>query len=93
MTRFVSGQGVPCVQLEFNATWMLPPNGDQANALQNQRFAQLLQALVRFAQRFDGTEGRQAAALRHGPRVVSADRLAIRPELLRRRARALQAPG
>lgn len=92
VTKFVSGQGVPCVQLEFNSTWMLPPSGGQANALQNQRFAQLLQALVRFAQRFDGTEGRQAAALRDGARVISGERLAIRPELLRRRVRALQAP-
>jgi hypothetical protein len=48
ITKWVSRQGVPCIQLEINATWMVPTGAAEQNALQRQRFAQLLQGLTRF---------------------------------------------
>jgi len=44
VTRFASAHGVPAVQLEMNSTWLSPDRGD----LEAHRFAQLLEALVRF---------------------------------------------
>jgi hypothetical protein len=53
VTRFVAERGVPVIQLEINATWLLGPGRrDQAR----QRFAQILQGLVRFAAAVDGRE-------------------------------------
>ena len=63
ITKWVSRHGVPAIQLEFNSTWLLPPEGSSDHALQRQRFAQLLQALTRFAYTVDN---RQAEG---GPRV------------------------
>lgn len=48
VTKWVSRQSIPAIQSEFNATWLLSPGGRGENILQWQRFAQLLQALVRF---------------------------------------------
>jgi len=44
VTKFVSSKGVPCVQLEFSSTWTSPGRSD----LHAHRYAQLLQAVVRF---------------------------------------------
>lgn len=46
VTRFASGLGVPAIQLEINATWLMP---DQ-NELMAHRFSELLQALDRFVE-------------------------------------------
>ena len=48
ITKWVSQQGVPAIQSEFNSTWLLPPGTSSEYALQRHRFAQLLQALTRF---------------------------------------------
>ncbi len=53
VTRFVAARGVPAVQLEINGTWLLRPG---ARDVPRQRFAQLLQGLVRFAAAVDGRE-------------------------------------
>ncbi|HKT59021.1 MAG TPA: hypothetical protein VJQ46_03160 [Gemmatimonadales bacterium] len=45
VTKWVAGMGVPAVQLEINSVWLLFRGADAA---QEHRFAQLLQALVRF---------------------------------------------
>ncbi len=47
VTRFAAGLGVPAIQLEINATWLMP---DQ-NELMAHRFAELLQALDRFVEK------------------------------------------
>ena len=60
VTRFVAARGVPAVQLEINGTWLLRPG---ARDLPRQRFAQLLQGLVRFAAAVDG----RALPDRRGP--------------------------
>jgi hypothetical protein len=44
LTKFASARGVPAIQLEINTTWLVPVEGDLAG----HRFAQLLQALVRY---------------------------------------------
>ena len=44
LTKFASARGVPAIQLEINTTWLVPAEGDLAG----HRFAQLLQALVRY---------------------------------------------
>lgn len=44
ITKFAAARGVPAIQLEINATWLAPAQGD----LQAHRFAQLLQAVTRF---------------------------------------------
>ena len=49
VTKFVSSRGTPAIQLEISATW-LDPGRDQLSA---HRFAQLLQALVRFVRDLD----------------------------------------
>ena len=46
LTKWVAGKGVACIQLEINAKF-LAPETDEAHA---QRFAQLLQGLVRFVE-------------------------------------------
>ena len=48
-TRFVAKLGAPCIQLEINETRLLPGKDE----LYGQRFAQLLQALVRFIKKID----------------------------------------
>ena len=68
ITKWVSKQGIPGIQCEFNSTWMLPPGRPEQNALQQQRFAQLLQALTRFVhavdnQRFVGGPGLSSRVL------------------------------
>lgn len=70
VTKWVSGRGVPCVQLEINSTWMLPPAGDPQGAggvLQYQRFAQVLQGLVRFVESIDGGNRADPPAPRAAP--------------------------
>lgn len=49
VTKFVSSKGVPCVQLELSSTWTSPGTSD----LHAHRYAQLLQALVRFIKEVD----------------------------------------
>lgn len=44
ITKFVSGKGIPCIQLEINANYLTPELGN----IYAQKTAQLLQALVRF---------------------------------------------
>lgn len=55
VTKFVTARGVPAMQLEVNSTWLLPTPPTAAcatpcvdTALQRQRFAQLVEGLVRF---------------------------------------------
>jgi hypothetical protein len=50
VTQFVSSKGVSCIQLEFSSTWTSPARSD----LHAHRYAQLLQALVRFVRQVDG---------------------------------------
>jgi hypothetical protein len=47
VTKFVAGLGVPCIQLEINSAWLL---GDGTDISQEHRFAQTLEALIRFVQ-------------------------------------------
>lgn len=61
VTRFVSAMGVPCVQLECNSSWMLSL-GARDSMIQQQRFGQLLQALVRFVCSIDGSVPRRSPA-------------------------------
>lgn len=49
-TKWISRQGVPCIQCEFNSTWLLPFGPPNQNIVQYQRFAELLEGLVRFVQ-------------------------------------------
>ncbi len=53
ITKWVAKHGVPGIQCEFNSTWILPPGRPEQHALQQQRFAQLLQALTRFVRAVD----------------------------------------
>ena len=53
ITKWVAMHGISCIQCELNSTWMLPPGRPDQNALQQQRFAQLLQALTRFVRAVD----------------------------------------
>ncbi len=71
VTRFAAARGVPAVQLEINATW-LP--GARAGDPGRQRFAQLLQALVRFAAAVDE---RNLPSRRGAPTADPADPCAI----------------
>jgi hypothetical protein len=54
VTRFVNRLNVPCVQLECNQNWLL--TSDPPSIVQNQRFAQLLQGLVRFVRSVDAEQ-------------------------------------
>jgi hypothetical protein len=59
ITKFAAARGVPAIQLEINDTWLKPSDGDLAA----HRFAQLLQALVRYvAQRQPGSLRKNEAA-------------------------------
>jgi len=49
VTKFSSAHGVPAIQLEVNSTWLTPSHDN----LSAHRFAQLLQALVRFVKAVD----------------------------------------
>jgi len=49
VTKWVSGLGVPCIQVEITSTRLAPRSGN----LDAHRFAQLLQALVRFVREVD----------------------------------------
>ena len=51
--KWISRQGVPCIQWEFNSTWLLPFGQPDQNIVQYQRFAELLEGLVRFAHSID----------------------------------------
>jgi predicted N-formylglutamate amidohydrolase len=44
ITKFASARNVPALQLEISSTWLRPAEGD----LEAHRFAQLLQAMVRY---------------------------------------------
>jgi hypothetical protein len=52
-TKWVSKQGVPCIQCEINSTWLLPFGPPDQYILQDQRFAELLQGFVRFVKSRD----------------------------------------
>lgn len=75
VTKWVSGRGVPCIQCEFSATWMLPPDAVADKSLQQHRFAQLLQGLVRFVVEIDSA--RTEAPGNHGLQHVAAPRPAV----------------
>jgi len=47
LTKFVYQKGFPCIQLEINATWLLNEKSEN-NMFYTHRFAQLLEALVKF---------------------------------------------
>jgi hypothetical protein len=47
VTKFVSARGVPAIQIEISSTWLHPETG----YLDGHRYAQLVQALVRFVRR------------------------------------------
>jgi hypothetical protein len=64
ITKFASTRGVPAIQLEINSTWLHPA----ANDLAAHRFAQLLQALLRYARR-------------EQPGLVAAPNAAVPPDL------------
>lgn len=49
VTKWVAQQGVPCIQLEINSTWLLRATDQSA---EHPRFAALLQGLANFLQRF-----------------------------------------
>ena len=73
VTRFVSRMGVPCVQLEVNQNWLITTSErGVGTAVQNQRFAQLLQAIVRFAREVDDQSA--ATGTRLLPSKISATR-------------------
>jgi len=50
VTRFVSEMGVPCVQLEFNSSWLPHPEGGPVDLVQRQRVGQALQGMMRFVE-------------------------------------------
>jgi hypothetical protein len=54
ITKFASARNVPALQLEISSTWLRPAEGD----FEAHRFAQLLQALVRYV---DLQQGRASA--------------------------------
>lgn len=56
--KFAVAHGVPAIQLEINSTWLQPSDSDLAA----HRFAQLLQALVRFVELELGATPHKAAA-------------------------------
>ena len=59
ITKFAAARGVPAIQLEINSTWLQPSAGDLAA----HRFAQLLQALVRYVdERQPGSPGERNVA-------------------------------
>lgn len=71
VTRFVSGLGVPAIQVEINGSWLLAPGRRDPAP---QRFAQLLQGLVRFVAAVDG---RPLPARGGAPTADPADDCAI----------------
>jgi hypothetical protein len=74
VAKFVSGLGTPVLQLEFSATYTAPGQGD----IEGHRFAQLLQALVRFIGEVDAGkipgigDGSVASATAPNPSVCAA---------------------
>ena len=79
VTRFVSQKlGVPCVQVEVNQNWMITTSQPGvATYMQYQRFAQLLQGIVRFVQSVDQSPGRGRAS--SGTRLLPSKISATRP--------------
>lgn len=55
VTKWVSGRGVPCLQIENNATRLAHASD---NLTESERFAQLLQGLIRFITEVDGGPAR-----------------------------------
>ncbi|KMN77918.1 hypothetical protein VK98_17390 [Chromobacterium sp. LK11] len=49
IAKFAAGLGVPAIQLEISSTWLTPSDGNLAA----HRFAQLLQALARYAREIE----------------------------------------
>ena len=62
ITKWVSGRGVPAIQLEISATWLTAGAG----ALPAHRYAQLLQGLVRFIASLGCRGGTQAGGHAEG---------------------------
>jgi hypothetical protein len=56
VTRFVMAMGVPCVQLEFNSSWLPQPAGGPVDLVQRQRVGQVIQAMVRFIEPYANPE-------------------------------------
>jgi hypothetical protein len=50
VTQFVKAMGVPCVQLEFNSSWLPQPAGGPVDLVQRQRVGQVIQGMVRFVE-------------------------------------------
>jgi hypothetical protein len=59
VTKWVSGLGVPTIQCEINASWLLPapaagkPADPWTTSLQHHRFSELLEGLVRYVSEID----------------------------------------
>jgi hypothetical protein len=68
LTKFAAAHGVPAIQLEISSTWLRPASSD----LSAHRFAQLLQALVRFIERG------QPPSLRHADASTSTSLTGLR---------------
>nr|MBI3614799.1 ketol-acid reductoisomerase [Nitrospirota bacterium] len=58
ITKWVSGHGVPCIQLEINSTWLVRAADNPAEF---HRFAKLLQGLVTFLQGFEPPDADKAS--------------------------------
>jgi hypothetical protein len=56
VTRFVAAMGVPCVQLEFNSSWLPQPAGGPVDLVQRQRVGQAIQGMVRFVEPYANRE-------------------------------------
>lgn len=58
ITKWVSGHGVPCIQLEINSTWLVRATDNPAEF---HRFEKLLQGLVNFLQGFEPPDANRAS--------------------------------
>ena len=56
VTQFVKAMGVPCVQLEFNSSWLPQPAGGPVDLMQRQRVGQVIQGMVRFVEPYANAE-------------------------------------
>ncbi|MFM8552044.1 MAG: ketol-acid reductoisomerase [Nitrospiraceae bacterium] len=69
ITKWVSGHGVPCIQLEINSTWLTHAGDHPA---EHHRFEQLLQGLVNFLQGFEPADTGKESALHPLPPLLIA---------------------
>ncbi len=64
ITKWVSGHGVPCIQLEINSTWLIRAADNPAEF---HRFEKLLQGLVNFLQGFEPPDATRPSTGLSGP--------------------------